>query len=88
MSIRSTPRDDAEVDTQLATKKSEEYSISYKLHSSGGDWKVYDVVIENISLVGNYRSQFSHVLANSSFDDLLRRMGEKELNAPLNAPGR
>ncbi len=69
--------DDAKVDTKLATKKSEEYSISYKLHSSGGDWKVYDVVIENISLVNNYRSQFSHVLANSSFDDLLRRMSEK-----------
>lgn len=74
-------RDDAEVDTEVVTKKGE-FSINYKLHPVGADWKVYDVVIENISLVNNYRSQFNHVLASSSFDDLLRRMRQKQFAAP------
>ncbi len=73
---------DAEVDTKIVTKKGEDFSINYKLHSAGGDWKVYDIVIENISLVNNYRSQFNHVLASSSFDDLLRRMRGKQFAAP------
>jgi phospholipid transport system substrate-binding protein len=39
---------------------------------------VYDVVIENVSVVNNYRSQFNRVLARNSFSDLIRRMKEKE----------
>lgn len=69
--------DNAEVFTKVVTKKGEEVSINYKLHRAGGDWKVYDVVVEDISLVNNYRSQFSRILANASFDDLLRRLQEK-----------
>jgi len=42
---------------------------------------VYDVVIENISLVNNYRSQFNRVIAQSSFEDLLRRMKDKQFQA-------
>jgi phospholipid transport system substrate-binding protein len=55
----------AEVDTKIITKKGEEFSINYKLQSANGEWKVYDIIIENISLVNNYRSQFNRVLANS-----------------------
>jgi phospholipid transport system substrate-binding protein len=47
-----------------------------------GDWKVYDVVIEDISLVNNYRAQFNRVLAKSSVEDLLKRMREKQFSAP------
>jgi phospholipid transport system substrate-binding protein len=42
-----------------------------------GDWKVYDVVSEDISVVNNYRAQFSHVLASSSYQELIHRMKEK-----------
>ncbi|MBF8254667.1 MAG: organic solvent tolerance ABC transporter substrate-binding protein, partial [Deltaproteobacteria bacterium] len=45
------------------------------------EWKVYDVVIENISLVNNYRSQFNRVLANSSFAEFLRKLQEKNFDA-------
>jgi len=69
--------DNAIVFTKVLTPKGEEVSINYKLHKVGGDWKVYDVVVEEISLVNNYRSQFSRVLANASFDDLMRRLQEK-----------
>jgi phospholipid transport system substrate-binding protein len=48
--------------------------MNYKLH---GDWIVYDVVIENISLVNNFRAQFTCLLAKSSFAELLGRIQEK-----------
>lgn len=68
----------AEVESRILTAKGEEFSINYKLHLVGGEWKVYDVVIENISLVNNYRSQFNRVIANSSFEDLISRLKEKQ----------
>jgi phospholipid transport system substrate-binding protein len=78
-------KDYAEVDTKIVTNKGEEFSVNYLLHAIGSEWKVYDVVIENISLVNNYRSQFNHVLANSSFDELMRKLQAKAFNAPANS---
>lgn len=66
--------DTAIVPTKVITSKGEEVAINYRLHSVGGDWKVYDVIVEDISLVNNYRSQFNRVLANASFDELMRRL--------------
>ena len=68
----------AQVDTKIVTDKREELSVNYKLHSIGGDWKVYDLVIENISIVNNYRAQFDRVIARSSFGELVRVMKEKQ----------
>jgi phospholipid transport system substrate-binding protein len=68
----------AEVDTQVVTENGEQSSINYKLHSVDKEWKVYDLVIENISLVNNYRSQFDRVIARSSFEDLVRLIKEKQ----------
>ena len=70
-------KDNAEVQTTLSTKGEASYSINYRLHLVGKDWKVYDVVIENISVVNNYRSQFSRVISRSSYEDLVRAMKEK-----------
>jgi phospholipid transport system substrate-binding protein len=74
--------DYAEVETKIVDKTGQEYSLDYRLHKVNGDWKVYDVIIEDVSLVSNYRSQFSRVLAKSSFDDLLKTMKEKTFSAP------
>jgi len=71
----------AQVDTKIITKKGEEFAVNYKLHQAGNDWKIYDVVIENISIVNNYRSQFNRVIAQSSFDDLFRKMKDKQFEA-------
>jgi phospholipid transport system substrate-binding protein len=71
----------AEVDTKIIGKKGEEYTVNYKLRQSGNEWKIYDVVIENISLVNNYRSQFNRVIAQSSFDELFRKMKDKQFEA-------
>ena len=68
----------AEVDTKIFSKKGEVFSINYKLHSVNNEWKGYDLVIEDISLVNNYRSQFNRVIARSSFADLVQIMKEKQ----------
>jgi phospholipid transport system substrate-binding protein len=67
----------AEVDTKVVTNKGDQFSINYKLHPVGGEWKVYDVVIENISMVNNYRAQFNRILTSASFDELLKKLREK-----------
>ena len=66
----------ADVETKILTKK-EEVAIVYKLRTDGADWKVYDVVIENVSIVNNFRTQFNRILAKESFADLLSRLESK-----------
>lgn len=70
----------AEVETKLVSKKGEQIAVNYKLQNGGGDWKVYDVVIENISLVNNFRSQFNRILANASFAELLQKLESKSVD--------
>jgi len=72
-------QDQADVDTKIVTKKGEEIAVIYKLRSAAGDWKVYDVVIENVSLVNNFRSQFNRILANASFGELLKKLQTKSV---------
>jgi phospholipid transport system substrate-binding protein len=72
-------KDHAEVNTKVVTNKGEEFSLNYKLHLVNREWKVYDMVIENISMVNNYRSQFNRILTTSSYDELIRRMKEKNI---------
>jgi phospholipid transport system substrate-binding protein len=67
----------ADVHSKIVTGKGEELSINYKTHLIGGDWRVYDVVVENISMVNNFRSQFNRVIANSSYEELVRRLRDK-----------
>jgi phospholipid transport system substrate-binding protein len=72
----------AQVDTKIFDPHGQEYSVNYRLHNPGGEWKVYDVIIENISLVNNYRSQFNRILGKSSYEELIAAMKEKKLSAP------
>jgi len=67
----------ADVASKILTSKGDEYSINYKAHLISNEWKVYDVVAENISLVNNYRSQFNRVIANASYEELVRRLRDK-----------
>ena len=67
----------ADVVSKIMTAKGEEYSINYKAHLVSNEWKVYDVVAENISLVNNYRSQFNRVISHSSYEDLVGRLRTK-----------
>jgi phospholipid transport system substrate-binding protein len=67
----------ADVNSKLLTDKGEEVPINYKVQLSGGEWRVYDVVVANISMVNNFRSQFTRVIANSSYEELIRRLKSK-----------
>jgi phospholipid transport system substrate-binding protein len=66
----------AEVRT-VVVRPNDRIPLNYRLLNEGGTWKVYDVVIEGVSLVSNYRSQFSRILNESSYAELLRRLKTK-----------
>ena len=66
----------AEVQTKVITS-SKEIPIFYRVILKNGTWKVYDVVIENVSLVQNYRSQFNSILAKNTPDQLLETLRKK-----------
>jgi phospholipid transport system substrate-binding protein len=70
----------AVVQTILRSPEGSEYSIEYRLHLVDKEWRAYDVVIENVSIVNNYRSQFAWVINKSSFEGLMRAMKEKTLS--------
>ena len=60
-----------------AGDQSSKVPIDYYLRLKDGKWKVYDVSIEGIGLVTNYRCQFEAILMRKSFDDLLRQLKDK-----------
>ena len=66
----------ATVETLIVTGKGQEIPLNYRMMKEKSDWRVYDVIIEEISLVNNYRSQFGAILQKSSFQDLLARLRE------------
>ena len=69
----------AEVYSEVTTGKGEKFRIDYRLHRLGNDWKIYDVIVEDISLVNNYRSQFNRIITGSSYEELVSRMKQKLL---------
>jgi phospholipid transport system substrate-binding protein len=73
-----TENNRAQVDTKIVPSKGDSTSVSYRLHRVQGDWKIYDVVVEDISIVSNYRSQFERILAKGNFDDLMKRLKDKD----------
>ncbi len=78
----------ATVETLIVTGKGQEIPLNYRMVKEKSDWRVYDVVIEEISLVNNYRSQFSGILQKSSFQDLLARLKEMVKTSESSSGGR
>jgi phospholipid transport system substrate-binding protein len=70
----------AEVQTKIITK-SAEIPIFYRVYLKEGEWKVYDVIIEGISLIKNYRTQFREILANNPPEEVLKILREKTSEA-------
>ena len=66
----------AEVQTKIITK-STEIPINYRVYLKDGQWRVYDVIIEGISLIKNYRTQFREILANNPPEEVLKILREK-----------
>jgi phospholipid transport system substrate-binding protein len=66
----------AEVRTKVVTD-SKEIPLTYRLYETGGDWKVYDLLIENVSMVKNYRTQFREYLSGHSIEELIEHLRKK-----------
>ena len=65
----------------MVTFRGDEFPLDYKLVNRQGSWKVYDVIIENIGLVVNYRNEFAGIIRKEKFSGLMKRLRDK-LAAP------
>jgi phospholipid transport system substrate-binding protein len=74
----------AEVKSKVIAPKGDEYALDYRLMQKGGKWLVYDVVIEGVSLVSNYRGQFNRIVNGQGYPQLVKKLRTKseEIKAP------
>ncbi|MET0849569.1 MAG: ABC transporter substrate-binding protein [Candidatus Rokuibacteriota bacterium] len=66
--------DQATVRTKVTAKSGQETAVDYRLLRSGDRWRVYDVAVEGVSLVANYRTQFNEVIRTSSYAELVKKL--------------
>jgi phospholipid transport system substrate-binding protein len=78
-----TEKEYAEVRTKVLSGKTE-IPMDYRLLNKSNDWHVYDVVVDGVSLVNNYRGQFTKILHTSSYSDLVDQLRKKsdKIKAP------
>jgi phospholipid transport system substrate-binding protein len=67
----------AEVQSYLQTSDGKKIPLFYRLTDKSGSWKVYDIIIEGVSMVKNYRTQFKQILAKDSADKLIEILRDK-----------
>jgi phospholipid transport system substrate-binding protein len=65
---------EAIVKTTIAAKSGTEIPIDYRMHLKDAQWRVYDVIIEGVSLVSNYRTQFNKIVQTESYDSLVQKL--------------
>jgi len=69
----------ATVRSKVLTRRNTETPLEYRLHLRDGRWKVYDILIDNVSFVSTYRSEFSRILQRESYADLLDRLRKQSV---------
>jgi phospholipid transport system substrate-binding protein len=74
----SVDADQGKVQTKLLTKGGNEIPIEYRMLKKGDRWLVYDVIIEGVSLIANYRTQFNKIIRTSSYQELVKKMKAKQ----------
>jgi phospholipid transport system substrate-binding protein len=67
----------ATVKTVIITTKEVEIAVNYKIFKSGSKWEVYDIIVEGVSLVNNYRTQFYQIMGSGSYADLVKKLKAK-----------
>lgn len=78
----SVEGDQATVRTRILTRQGTDIPVDYRMHRRGDRWRVYDVGVEGISLVANYRAQFDKIIRTSSYQELVAKMRAKETERP------
>ena len=73
-----TDGDYATVSTKILTKQGQEVPADYRMLRRGDRWLVYDVAIEGVSLISNYRTQFNKIIQTSSYGELVKKMKTKQ----------
>jgi phospholipid transport system substrate-binding protein len=76
----------AKVQTKLLTKGGSDIPIEYRMHKKGERWLVYDVIIEGVSLIANYRTQFNKIIQTSSYQELVKKMKTKQEELATGTP--
>ena len=74
----SVDGDEATVRTRVLTQEKSEIPIDYRRRRKNGRWVIYDVNIEGVSLIANYRTQFNRVIQTESYDALVAKLRSKE----------
>jgi phospholipid transport system substrate-binding protein len=69
----------ATVKTVIVTTKGTKIPVDYRIFKQGAKWEVYDIIIEGVSLVNNYRTQFNQIIRSDSYEELVRRLKKKTL---------
>jgi len=72
----------ATVRTRFVTKQGTEVPVDYRMQQRGDRWLVYDVSVEGVSLINNYRTQFDKIIQTSSYAELVRKMKAAEFATP------
>lgn len=67
----------ARVTGRFITRNKQEIPVEYRMRKKDGAWLVYDILIEGVSMVRNYRVQFNDIIIKSSYEELVRRINEK-----------
>lgn len=67
----------AEIKSKIVTAKRDEYTLDYRLLNQKGTWMVYDIVIEGVSMVSNYRAQFNRVINDKGYIGLVKTLQTK-----------
>jgi phospholipid transport system substrate-binding protein len=70
------------VRSRLVTQKGAEVPLDYKTHKRGERFQAYDVLVEGVSLVANYRTQFNSIISRSSYEGLVKRLEAKQVEDP------
>jgi phospholipid transport system substrate-binding protein len=65
------------VSVRIVTRQETEIQVDYRLQNKENEWRVYDISIEGVSLVNNYRKQFSSIMTRSSYKDLVEKLRSK-----------
>jgi phospholipid transport system substrate-binding protein len=69
--------DYATVKVKIVTQKNKDIPVEYRLKKKENGWLIYDVSIEGVSLINNYRTQFNSIIQQSSYENLVKRLREK-----------
>jgi phospholipid transport system substrate-binding protein len=78
----------AVVRTTVVTRRHWKIPMEYRLRQSDGQWRIYDVVIEGVSLVNNYRAQFHRIITRSSYAGLIQQLKARQLGEAVAEPPR